>query len=146
VPPQVWTPGWVTHCPPAGTGTEVLTYCAPSLYRMAITTNRLAKLEDEHVTFRVKERTRHAWTPRTLPVEACSRRFLQPVLPQGFPPSRHTALAQLHTRFATCPSSAQGAKSRPPWDRPQTAPAQEVALHCRTCAGPLVFLVRLVPN
>jgi len=155
VPPQVWNKGWVTHCQPAGTGTEVLTYFAPSIYRIAITNNRLEKLEDGYVTFRVKERTSHAWTHRTLPAEECMRRFLQHVLPKGFPkvryygvlsPSRRPALAQLRTLLAACPSPDQVAKSGHPRDRHETPPAPEAALHCRSCGGPLVFLCRLLPQ
>ena len=73
----------MTHWQPAGTGTAVLASCAPSLRRIAITHNRLEKLEDGPVTFRVKERMRHAWTHRTLPAEEFMRRFLQHVLPKG---------------------------------------------------------------
>jgi hypothetical protein len=103
VPPQVWTKGWVTPCQPAGTGTEVLTYRAPSIRRIAITNHRLETLEDGHVTFRVTERTSHTWTSRTLPAEACMRRFLPHVLPKGcvqvrsygvLSPRRRPALAQ----------------------------------------------------
>ena len=46
VPPQVWRKGWMTHCQPAGTGTEVIKYLAPSIRRIAMTNNRIDKLED----------------------------------------------------------------------------------------------------
>jgi len=152
VPPQVWPQGWVTPGQPAGTGTAVLTACAPSLSRMAIPTNRLETLADGPVTCRVKERTRHAWTHRTLPGEAC---ILPHVLPKGCPtvrssgvlrPRRRPALPQLRPLVAACPSADQGVTSGPPRARHQTAPAQEGALHCRTGAGPLVFLCRLWPQ
>jgi hypothetical protein len=57
--PQVWHKGWVTHGASAGIGTEVLSYFAPYLYRLARTTNRLETLADGHVTCRVKERQSH---------------------------------------------------------------------------------------
>jgi len=36
----------MTHCQPAGTGTEVIKYLAPSIRRIAMTNNRIDKLED----------------------------------------------------------------------------------------------------
>jgi hypothetical protein len=45
VPPQVWHTAWVTHCQPAGPGTEGLAYFAPYIYRIALTNNRLETLE-----------------------------------------------------------------------------------------------------
>ena len=155
VPPQVWRQGWMTHCQPAGTGTEGLASFAPSLSRIAITNNRLEKCEDGSVTFRVKERTRHTWTHRTLPAEACMRRFLQHVLPKGcitvrsyglLSPSRRPALAQSRTLLAVCPTPVQAAKSghTRACHAPRLTP--EAARHCRTCGEPLVFLFRLLPK
>jgi hypothetical protein len=91
VPPRVWTQGWITQCQPAGTGTEVLAYCAPSLRRIAIPTNRLGTCEDGHVTCRIQERTSHTWTSRILPAEEFRRRCLPHVLPKGFIKSAPTA-------------------------------------------------------
>lgn len=153
VPPQVWTPGWVTQGPPAGPGTHVLTSVAPSLYRIASPNTRLAKLADGAVTCRVKERPRHAWTPRTLPAAECLRRCLQHGWPTGFPhvrsygvlsPSRRPALAPLRTRLAAGPSHDQVASRRHPRDRHETAPASAAARPCRSCGGPLVCLFRLL--
>ena len=155
VPPQVWTKGWITHCLPAGTGTEVLAYFAPYLRRIAITNTRLETLEAGHVTFRVKERTGHAWTHRTLPAEEFIRRFLQHVLPKRFikvryygvlSPNRRRALAQSRTLLAACSSHDQVAQSGHNRKRHEPPPAPEVARHCRTCGGPLVCLFRLLPN
>ncbi|MBI4641665.1 MAG: transposase [Candidatus Tectomicrobia bacterium] len=72
------------HCEPAGTGDEVLTSLAPSIRRMALTTNRLETREDGQVTVRIKDSATREGTRRTLPAEACLRRFLQPGLPKGF--------------------------------------------------------------
>jgi hypothetical protein len=134
VPPQVWKKGGMTHGPAAGTGPEVLASFAPSLSRVALTTHRLAPCAEGPVTFRVTERTRHAWTPRTLPVAACLRRFLQHGLPQGvtplrsyglLSPSRRPALAQRRTLLAASPhhdQATQGSHSR---DRRAPPPTPE---------------------
>jgi len=155
VPPQVWKKGWIPHGQAAGTGTEVLSSCAPSLYRVAITKSRLEKCEDGPVTFRVTERTSRAWTHRTRPVEECIRRFLQHVLPQGctnvrydgvLSPSRRPALAQRRTLLAAYPHYDQATQGSHDQDRREPPPTPEAALHCRACGGPLVFLSRLVPQ
>ena len=155
VPPRVWHKDWVTHCKPAGTGREVITYLAPYIRRIAITNNRLEKLEAGHVTFRFRDSASGESKHLTLPAEECIRRFLQHVLPKGFikvryygflSPSRRPALAQIRTLLETCPSHAQAAQSGHTRARHQTPPAPEEALHCRTCGGQLVFLFHLSPH
>jgi hypothetical protein len=84
VPAHVWRKPWVTHCAPAGTGTEVIASLAPSIRRIALTNNRIEQLEDGHVTFRCKQSASTQWQRRTLPADECIRRFLQHGLPQGF--------------------------------------------------------------
>lgn len=155
VPPQVWHTDWVTHCQPAGTGTEVLTYFAPYIYRIALTNNRLETLKDGHVTFRFKKRRGAGWKRLTLPAEAFVHRFLQHVLPRGFvkvrsygvlSPSRRKMLPQIRTLLAACPSNAPAAERVLPRDGHQTCPAPTQERRCRICGGPLLFLVRLSPH
>jgi len=155
VSPQVWHKDWVTHCKPAGTGTEVLTYFAPYIYRIALTNNRLETLEDGQVTFRFKKRAGAGWKRLTLPAEAFIHRFLQHVLPRGFikvrysgvlSPSRRKVLPQIRTLLAACLSNDLATESIPLRNRQQARPAPEQERCCRTCGGPLVFFVRLAPH
>jgi hypothetical protein len=155
VSPQVWKKGWVTHCKPAGTGREVLNYLAPYIHRIALTNNRLVKLEDGHVTFRYQDSAHSTWRAMTLPAEAFIHRFLQHVLPKGFSkvryygilsPRRRKVLAPIRMLLAVCPSNGHTAARGQTWERPETPPAVAEALHCRQCGGPLVFLVRLSPT
>ena len=155
VPPQVWHKDWVTHCQPAGTGTEVLTSFAPSIYRIALTTNRLETLEDGHVTFRFKKRNSAGWKRLTLPADAFIHRFLPHVLPRGcikvryygsLSPSRRKGLTHIRTLLAAYPSNAPAAESGPHRDPPQTGPPPAQERRCTQCGGPLVFLVRLSPH
>ena len=154
-PPQVWRKGWITHCQPAGTGTEVITSLAPSIRRIAITNNRIEKLADGHVTFRFKASGSEKGQHRTLPATEFIRRFLPPVLPKGLitvryygflSPSRRTTLAPIRTLLETCSSHDHAVQSHPNRKQPAPPPAPGEARHCRTCGGPLVFLYRLVPN
>lgn len=155
VRPQGWQTAWVGHGEPAGPGHAVLPDLAPSLRRMAITNNRLATLEDGHVTFRFQEHGRHGWTHRTLPAEACSRRCLHPVRPKGvrkvrdygfLSPHGRQARDQSGTLLQACPTNARATKSGEDQAPQDTAPAPAEALHGRTCGGPLTLLVRLSPN
>jgi len=153
VPPQVWHKHWVTHWTPAGTGTEGLTSFAPSISRISLTNNRLETLADGHVTFRFKKRASAGWKRLTLPVDAFIHRFLQHVLPKGFPqvrsygllsPSRRKVLPQIRTLVAACLSTASAPEHSPlptPGKPPPTAERR-----CRQCGGVLVVLGRLSPH
>ena len=153
VSPQVWHQGWVPHGQPAGT--EGLASFAPSLHRLAITTNRLETCEDGPVTCRLKERTSRAWSHRTLPAAECMRRFLPHVLPKGritvrsyglLSPSRRPALAPSRALLTACLSPPQAAQRGDNREQYATPPPPTAALHCPTGGGHLVFLCRLVPQ
>ena len=86
---QVWYKPWVVHCKEAGTGEAVLKYFAPYVFRVAISNNRIIKLENDQVTFVYKHPETKKWIPVTLHVFEFLRRFLQHVLPRGFKKVRH---------------------------------------------------------
>jgi hypothetical protein len=52
VPTAVWQQEWVVHCQSVGRGEAALKYLAPYIFRVALSNNRLVKLENEQVTFR----------------------------------------------------------------------------------------------
>jgi hypothetical protein len=74
----------VVHCKPVGDGNSALKYLAPYIYRIAITNNRIEKLENGQVSFRFKNSDTDQWETKTLPVFDFIHRFLQHVLPKGF--------------------------------------------------------------
>ena len=80
----VWQKDWVVHCKPVGNGTNALKYLAPYIYRVAITNNRIEKLQDGQVSFRFKNSDTDQWQTVTLPACDFIHRFLQHVLPKGF--------------------------------------------------------------
>ncbi len=84
VPAGVWQKDWVVHCKPVGDGNSALKYLAPYVYRVAITNNRIEKLENGKVTFWFKSSKTDQWQTATLPVFDFIHRFLQHVLPKGF--------------------------------------------------------------
>ncbi len=84
VPAGVWKKDWVVHCKPVGNGNSALKYLAPYIYRVAITNNRIEKLENDQVSFRFKNSDTDQWETKTLPAFDFIYRFLQHVLPKGF--------------------------------------------------------------
>jgi hypothetical protein len=84
VPPEVWQKDWVVHCKPVGNGNNALKYLAPYIYRVAITNNRIEKLENGQVTFRFKNSDSDQWEAATLTASDFIHRFLQHVLPKNF--------------------------------------------------------------
>jgi len=78
---QVWNKDWVVHCEPVGRGAEAFRYLAPSIFRVAISNNRIRTLQEGRVTFQDKESATNQVNTCTLPAEECMRRFLQHVLP-----------------------------------------------------------------
>ena len=58
VQPRVWRKDWVVHCEPVGSGAQAFQYLAPYIFRVAISNNRLRKLENGQRHFRL-QRVRH---------------------------------------------------------------------------------------
>jgi ssDNA-binding Zn-finger/Zn-ribbon topoisomerase 1 len=84
IPRSVWQQDWVVHCKPVGDGEAALKYLAPYIFRVAISNNRILKMEDGTVTFRYKATDTGKTKTCTLTAFEFIRRFLQHVLPKGF--------------------------------------------------------------
>lgn len=126
---------WVVYSkPPFGGPEQVLKYLARYTHRVALSNQRLAKLENGKVTFRYKD---YADCRKekflTLPAEEFLRRFVQHVLPKGFMKIRHYGLlssrhreACLHLarrlllpKVAMSGSGSEAIKPAEPWRCPQ---------------------------
>lgn len=81
---RVWSKAWVVHSEPVGSGQAAFKYLAPYVFRVAISNNRILKLEDGQVTFKYKESATDQIKFCTIPAEEFIRRFLQHVLPDRF--------------------------------------------------------------
>jgi hypothetical protein len=84
LPAVVWQKPWVVHCKPVGNANSALKYLAPYVYRIAITNNRIEKLQNGQVSFWFKNSDTHQWQTATVSVLEFIHRFLQHVLPKGF--------------------------------------------------------------
>ncbi len=81
---RVWKKDWVVHSEPVGSGESAFKYLAPYIFRVAISNNRILKLEEGRVTFCYKESATDKIRTCTLSAEEFIRRFLQHVLPERF--------------------------------------------------------------
>ena len=73
-------------------GLRPLKYLAPYVFRVAISNNRIVKLENDQVTFTYKNGDSGKTKRCTLPAEKFIQRFLQHVLPTGFVKIRYYGL------------------------------------------------------
>lgn len=92
VPQEVWSQDWVVDCRPIGNGQAALRYLVPYVFRVAISNNRILKLEDDKVTFAYKDGDTGKTKRCTVHAEEFIRRFLQHVLPKGFVKIRYYGL------------------------------------------------------
>jgi len=92
VPPKTWVQEWVVDCRPVGNGQAALRYLVPYVFRVAISNNRILKLEDDQVTFAYKDGDTGKPKRCTVHAEEFIRRFLQHVLPKGFVKIRYYGL------------------------------------------------------
>jgi hypothetical protein len=98
IPSSVWKQPWVVHCQHAGSGDKVLGYLARYVFRVAMANSRLEALQNGQVTFRYRDNRTQQLTRVCIPAQEFLRRFLQHILPQGFPKIRHYGLASASRR------------------------------------------------
>ena len=89
IPAGVWRQPWVVNVQPAGGGTGALKYLAAYVYRTALGPQRIMADANGQVIFRYQDSAQQHWQTLTLPGREFLRRFLQHVLPQGFPRVRY---------------------------------------------------------
>jgi len=98
VPPVLWQQPWVVHARHVGPGDKALGYLARYVLRVAMANSRLEAFQHGQVTFRYRDNRTQRLGSITLPAQEFLRRFLQHVLPAGFPKVRYYALASAAAR------------------------------------------------
>jgi Putative transposase/Transposase zinc-binding domain len=135
---------WVVYAkPPFGGPEHVLQYLARYTHRVAISNHRLVDVTDCHVTFRWKDYAHHSrQRTMTLTGEEFLRRFVQHVLPKGFPRIRYFGWLANRRRNNLLPRCRLLLAQMPP--ATPAAPAEEPAIWlCPYCHGPMQVLERL---
>jgi len=94
----VWRQDWVVHSQAVGDGRGSLKYLAPYVFRVAISDRRIVSCEDGQVTFSYRRSGSNRWRTMTVDAFEFIRRFLQHVLPSGFPKVRHYGFLSPNSR------------------------------------------------
>lgn len=138
---------WVVYAKrPFGGPEHVLHYLARYTHRVAISNHRLVELTDAHVTFRWKDYAHHSKRrTMTLTLEEFLRRFLQHVLPRGFPRIRYFGFLANRRRGALLPLCRTLLAVEPP-PVPATPAATPILWLCPCCQGPMHVIERLTVN
>jgi hypothetical protein len=92
-PAKTWPQPWVVHWQHAGAGEKVLGYLARYAFRVAITNSRLESFVDGQVTFRYRDNRTQQLQRVTLHAEEFIGRFIEHILPPGFPKVHYYGLA-----------------------------------------------------
>jgi hypothetical protein len=147
VPPRVWRKDWVVHSEPVGSGAQAFQYLAPYIFRVALSNNRLRKLDQGQVTFSYKDSASAQLKHCTITAAEFIRRFLQHVLPPRFIKVRYYGLlspAQRHLLLkARQLLSATTSKLKSALVKPLPPRALLTCPHCRL---PLTLLGPLAPR
>ena len=153
LPANVWQQEWVVHCEAVGSGLNALQYLAPYIFRVALSNNRLLKLENDRVTFRYRDTQTGAEKRCCLGAHAFIHRFLQHVLPHHFvkvryygffAPTRRARLTTLRHSLlaATDLNIRQAARTDLSLGTPASQPH---TILCPHCGQPMLFVHTLSP-
>jgi hypothetical protein len=135
---------WVVYAkPPFGGPEHVLQYLARYTHRVAISNHRIVAVTDAHVTFRWKDYA-HDSRQRTMTLtgEEFLRRFVQHVLPKGFPRIRYFGWLANRRRKNLLPLCRLLLAQAPP--PPAVTSSNQIAVWlCPSCQGPMQVVERL---
>lgn len=143
----LFTQDWVVYAKrPFGGPEHVLHYLARYTHRVAISNHRLVDLSDTHVTFRWKDYAHHnKQRTMTLTHEEFLRRFLEHVLPKGFPRIRYFGFLANRRRIELLPLCRSLLAAAPPTETAGTT-VQTPLWRCPYCQGPMEIVEALTAN
>jgi hypothetical protein len=119
---------WVVDVQLVGSGEAALQYLSAYVYRTALGPQRIVAVEDQHVTFKFKDRQDQQWHTLRVTAHEFIRRYLQQVLPQGFQRVRYYGWlsAAANVKRERILALLNGKVS----DRPEAATPQPVCARC----------------
>jgi hypothetical protein len=130
---------WVVYAkPPFGGPEHVLQYLARYTHRVAVSNHRILDITDTQVTFRWKDYAHHN-QQRTMSLthEVFLRRFLEHVLPKGFPRLRYFGFLANRRRGQLLPLCRTLLSAPPPPTREGEPDAGGELWLCPCCQGPM---------
>jgi hypothetical protein len=129
---------WVVYAKrPFGGPEHVLHYLARYTHRVAISNHRIVDVTDTHVTFRWKDYAHHnKRRTMTLSQEEFLRRFLEHVLPKGFPRIRYFGFLANRRRGEILPLCRSLLATAPPVETAGTTVPTRL-WRCPCCQGPM---------
>ncbi|MGA8030163.1 MAG: transposase, partial [Bryobacteraceae bacterium] len=134
---------WVVYAkPPFGGPEHVLQYLARYTHRVAISNHRLLSVDDNQVRLRWKDYAHHNKRRiMTVSNEEFLRRFLQHILPRGFPRIRYFGWLANRRRGTLLPICRNLACEPPA--TPAVVAGEDTAWRCPCCRGPMRIVERL---
>ena len=134
---------WVVYAkPPFGGPQHVLQYLARYTHRVAISNHRIVDTSDTHVAFRWKDYAhRSKCRVMSLTHEEFLRRFLQHVLPKGFPRIRYFGFLANRRRGDLLPL-CRTLLAHPPHAYPKDLADDPETWRCPDCQGPMRWIER----
>jgi hypothetical protein len=132
---QLYRQDWVVYAkPPFGGPEHVLHYLARYTHRVAISNHRLLSVSASEVCFRWKDYA-HGGKQRTMTLtpQEFLRRFVQHVLPRGFPRIRYFGWLSNRLRSRILPLCRARLNQAPPAEVPVTA--KQLSKNCTHCQG-----------
>jgi len=138
---------WVVYAKrPFGGPEHVLHYLARYTHRVAISNHRIVDVTDTHVTFRWKDYAHHNKRRlMTLSQEEFLRRFLEHILPKGFPRIRYFGFLANRRRGEILPVCRSLLAAAPPVAT-AAATAPTLLWRCPCCQGPMLIVEVLTAN
>ncbi len=144
---RVWKKRWVVDCEPVGSGEQAFQYLAPYIFRVAISNNRLRKLEHGNVTFSYKESATDQLKSAKVTAAEFIRRFLQHVLPSRFIKVRYYGLlSPKHRQLLQRARQLLAAATDKVKSKDLKLIEPLAPLRCPHCGGPLTLLSPLAPR
>jgi hypothetical protein len=135
---------WVVYAkPPFGGAQHVLHYLARYTHRVAISNQRLLTVSDTSVAFRWKDYAHHSRQRiMTLSAEEFLRRFVQHVLPKGFPRIRYFGWMANRKRGELLPLCRHLLNQQMP-SKSAASDAKPALWNCPLCHGAMHVIERL---
>jgi hypothetical protein len=140
---NTWKCDWVVHIKPVRNGEKALEYMGRYLFRVAISSNRILKLENGIVTFRYTDSKTGKTKVVTLDALEFIRRFLQHVLPYNFMKIRYYGFLAAASRKKLDKLRKMLYVDSIPFNEKENVQQLPKVLLCPICGSPLQWIENL---